>query len=237
MAIRTYDEVKQIVQDHNKATDFSNELIIAVAWKESGFDDSATNASSTTTGLMQMTKGAIADVNNNTPNGVHYDYSEMTDAAKNIECGTYYLQILLGRWGSGKDALSHFGTGTGYADNLLECETCLKTTPDKWSDCLHGIHPIVTPLSKDQNRHEAGLRGTEGEFAETLMAITQRLTGGESASGLTRPFPHGIGNIEITATLEPQKISFSLKNGRCRWRARVASHSKVHKGCFKLDCH
>jgi hypothetical protein len=204
MPIKTYAEVKQIVQDHNKATDFSNELIVAVAWKESGFDDSATNASSTATGLMQLTKGAVTDVNNNTPDGVHYEHSEMTDAAKNIECGTYYLQILRGRWGSAKDALNHFGTGAGYADNLLKCETCLKTTPDKWSDCLHGIHPIVTAWSKE------GFGGTEGEFAKTLMAITQKLTGGEGFGGPTT-FPHGIGNIEITATLEPQKISFSLK--------------------------
>jgi hypothetical protein len=55
-----------------------------------------------------------------------------------------------------------------------------------------------------------GLAGTEGEFAKSLLAIAQKLTGGEGASART-PFPHGIGSIELTATVEPQKIQFSLK--------------------------
>jgi hypothetical protein len=65
-------------------------------------------------------------------------------------------------------------------------------------------------MSKDQNHDEVGLGGTEGEFAKNLLAIAHKLTGGEGTSART-PFPHGIGSIEVTATVEPQKIQFSLK--------------------------
>lgn len=65
-------------------------------------------------------------------------------------------------------------------------------------------------MSKDQSLDEVGLRGAEGEFAKTLLAIAQKLTSAGSTRGPT-PFPRGIGIIEIAATVEPQKISFSLK--------------------------
>lgn len=66
-------------------------------------------------------------------------------------------------------------------------------------------------MADPQKEHQpVGLMGTEGEFAKALLAFAQKLTGGEDASART-PFPHGIGSIEVTATIEPQKIQFSLR--------------------------
>jgi hypothetical protein len=65
-------------------------------------------------------------------------------------------------------------------------------------------------MSQDSNHDQAGLRGTESEFAKALLSIAQKLTGAGSTSA-PAPFPHGIGIIEINATVERQKITFSLK--------------------------
>lgn len=139
MARLSYDEVKKHVADNNKS-DESPELVIAVIWKESGFDPEVKNATSSATGLMQMTKGAVSDVNANTPKGVHFEHSDMSDAAKNIQAGTYYLKSLVKRWGSISEALQRYGTGAGYETNILAAETCLKASPEKPMDCLYAIH-------------------------------------------------------------------------------------------------
>jgi hypothetical protein len=56
----------------------------------------------------------------------------------------------------------------------------------------------------------SGLAGAEAEFSKALLATMQKLTAVQSA-GSPGAFPHGIGTIEIAATIEPLKISFSLK--------------------------
>lgn len=140
MARMTYDEVTALVAANNKSTSFSNQLVVAICWKESSFDPSAHSSGSTATGLMQMTTGAVTDVNSNTPRGVHFEHSEMTQGAKCIQCATYYLEILKGRFATVKSALEHYGTGAGYADNLLICETCLQSNPAGHDACLAAIH-------------------------------------------------------------------------------------------------
>lgn len=65
-------------------------------------------------------------------------------------------------------------------------------------------------MSPEKNNDDVGLRAAEGEFANALMAIAQKLTGAGSTNAPAQ-FPHGIGTIEINATVEPQKITFSLK--------------------------
>lgn len=65
-------------------------------------------------------------------------------------------------------------------------------------------------MSQDSNYDQVGLRGTESDFAKALLSIAQTLTGAGMA-GVQAPFPHGIGTIEINASVEPQKITFSLK--------------------------
>lgn len=162
-----FEAIKKFVSDNNKSTLVSNQLVVCLIWKESSFDDAVKNSGTTALGFMQITKGAVDDVNKNTPKGVHFEYNEMTDPEKNIACGTYYLDIRIKRSG-GKIAkgIDRFGTGSGYAENILSCEKCMKqvantpsspnnTADDGGSDetttdgssgspgeqsCLHKIH-------------------------------------------------------------------------------------------------
>jgi soluble lytic murein transglycosylase-like protein len=137
----SFDQVKQHVETNNKSTKVSNELVICLIWRESSFNPSAQSAGSTATGLMQITKGAVEEVNNNTSKGVHFEHNEMTDPAKNIQCGTYYLDLRIKK---AKDdtarGVDGFGTGRGYSKNILECEKCLKSEPKNKNDCLFKIH-------------------------------------------------------------------------------------------------
>src|SRR5207249_635405 len=98
MAVLSYADVRKLVDGNNKST-LSTDLLVCLIWKESGFDPQDRNRRSSATGLMQMTNGAVQDVNRNTPKGVHFEHSEMTDPAKNIQCGTYYLQMRIDRAG------------------------------------------------------------------------------------------------------------------------------------------
>ena len=141
MAKLTYTEVKALVDANNKCADVSSELLVCLIWKESGFNPAAKNPGSTATGLMQMTVAAVQDVNHNTPVGVHFEHSDMTDPAKNVQCGTYYVCLRIKRAGGDvKKGLEGFGTGPGYADNILVCETCLQGGPGDPQSCLDPIH-------------------------------------------------------------------------------------------------
>lgn len=146
MAKRTFEEVVSLVASNNKSVNVSNELLTCLIWKESGFDDAVKNASSSAIGFMQVTRDSITDVNANTPKGVHFDYKDMTDAAKNIQCGSYYLDIRIKRaGGDAKKGIERYGTGSGYADNIIACETCLKgagvgKVADQLRPCLFAIH-------------------------------------------------------------------------------------------------
>lgn len=146
MAKLAFDEVKKLAQDNNRSSKVSDRLLLCLIWKESGFNDAVKNSTSSATGLMQVTRAAVTDVNANTPKGVHYIHSEMSDSAKNVQCGSYYLDIRIKRAGGDiKKGIERYGTGSGYADNLLACEACLKDlwdgkTPDQQTPCLFAIH-------------------------------------------------------------------------------------------------
>ncbi len=99
MAKLDFETVKQLVMDNNRSEKVSDRLLLCLIWKESGFDDASRNSTSSATGLMQVTKGAVADVNANTPQGIHFDHSDMTDGARNIQCGSCYLDVRIKRAG------------------------------------------------------------------------------------------------------------------------------------------
>lgn len=141
MGRSSYAEIKKLVEEHNKSAKVSNEFVICLIWKESGFEDSAKNARSSATGLMQLTRAAVKDVNDKgAPAGVSYSHEEMADAAKNIECGTYYLDLRI-KWAKDmKKGIEGFGTGRGYADSILKCEECLKEGGEHVQACLDKIH-------------------------------------------------------------------------------------------------
>ena len=86
MSILTYENVKQLVKDNNKSS-LSDEFVICLIWKESNFNESKKNTASSAIGLMQLTNGVMIEVNR--AYNTSFTYEEMTDAAKNIQCGTY----------------------------------------------------------------------------------------------------------------------------------------------------
>ncbi len=136
----TADQVTSLITSNNKST-VSKEALLCLIWKESGFNPEAKSSKSSATGLMAMTKGAVAQVNDSTPKGVHFEHSDMTNASKNIECGTYYIQIRID-WADGdlKKGMEGFGTGSGYADNILKCGDCITADPTATDSCLKVIH-------------------------------------------------------------------------------------------------
>ena len=133
----TYEEIKALVASNNKSTLFSDQFVICLIWKETNFDPSLKNAKSSATGLMQLTKGAVAMVNSCTPAGVHFEHADMLDAAKNIQCGTYYLDIAKTKL-AGVD--KSYGTGAGYSKSIVACEACLVADESHPMTALHKIH-------------------------------------------------------------------------------------------------
>lgn len=85
---------------------------------------------------MQLTKAAVTMTNKNSPKGVHFEHSEMTDPVKNIQCGTRYLDIAKKKL-AGID--KSYGTGPGYSKSIFACEKCLNDDTHSMV-CLHKIH-------------------------------------------------------------------------------------------------
>ncbi len=132
----TFDEIEKLVKENNRSKAFSDEFVICLIWKETNFDPLATN-SITVTGLMQISKGAVEMVNKCSPNGIHFEHTEMNDPAKNIQCGTMYLDIAKNKLG-GVDV--SFGTGKGCSKSIKVCEECLKKDANHPMVALHKIH-------------------------------------------------------------------------------------------------
>jgi hypothetical protein len=133
----TYEEIQALVASNNKSTLFSDQFVTCLIWKETNFDPSLKNAQSSATGLMQLTKGAVAMVNSCTPKGVHFEHADMLDAATNIQCGTYYLDIAKTKL-AGVD--KSYGTGAGYSKSIEACEACLIGDAAHPMVALHKIH-------------------------------------------------------------------------------------------------
>lgn len=141
MSALTYDEIKTLVVANNQAPAnyISDRLFVCLIWKESTFDPDLKNPRSTATGLMQLTKGAVAEVNR--VNKTSFDHNQMTDSALNIQCGTAYLAILKKRKNDNlTNALDAFGTGSGYSKSIIACSLCMKQDDTHPMVCLHKIH-------------------------------------------------------------------------------------------------
>lgn len=61
----------------------------------------------------------------------------MTDGMKNIQCGTYYLDIAQNKL-AGID--TSYGTGIGYSKSIFACEGCMQKDRNHYMVCLHKIH-------------------------------------------------------------------------------------------------
>jgi soluble lytic murein transglycosylase-like protein len=134
----TYSETRSLVAEHNRSGQ-DDEVVIAVAWKESSFDPNAKAKTSSATGLMMMTKAAAKDVG--------ADHSKMKDPIANMRAGTEYLKLRI-RWVGGdlSKGLDGYGTGPGYSENILEAARMLKEirsdpTADPLKILKEQIHP------------------------------------------------------------------------------------------------
>jgi RHS repeat-associated protein len=119
-------QVQVLIKENNKSNQSDN-LILAQAYKESRFNQTIKAKTSSAIGLMQVTKGAVAEVNR--VNGTSYKYGDMTDGAKNIQVGSSYDQIRIDRAGSVLGGLNGYGTGTGYGNPILRAEADLNAHP------------------------------------------------------------------------------------------------------------
>jgi hypothetical protein len=137
----TFEQVKSLVEANN-ASNQPTERIVCLIWKESDFKPTErTRPPNTATGLMQVNKPTVQDFNRSQPKGVHCDFSKMTDPAQNIRCGSLILQAKIDQAkGDNTKGLNNYGTGSGYADNILECESCLKAKQETEQACLEKIH-------------------------------------------------------------------------------------------------
>jgi hypothetical protein len=147
MSTLTLDEVTAIAATSNTSILLSVQTLTCIIWKESGFVADARNSRSSATGLLQMTKDAVTDVNNNSPKGVHFRHADMATPALNIQCGSRYLDLRIRAAGGDiRRGIESFGTGSGYASNIIACANCLTKlkdgkTEDQRRPCLFAIHP------------------------------------------------------------------------------------------------
>ncbi|OGH08156.1 MAG: hypothetical protein A2W22_06240 [Candidatus Levybacteria bacterium RBG_16_35_11] len=140
----SYEEVSGLVMANNLSGQ-SDAMIVCICWKESSFDPMAQVG--THRGLMQIYRDALSDVNRIYK--LNIDYSSLYGAATNIKVGSLYLGLRI-QWAGGNvtNGLNGYGTGVGYATNILECEKCIKDNPSecqacpsKCEKCLNLIHP------------------------------------------------------------------------------------------------
>lgn len=136
----TLEEAKKLVEENNRSKKLSNELVLCLMWKESNFCPETKNKKSSATGLVQMTKGAVEDVNKAAPKAEQFKHSDMTDGATNVRAGTRYMDLRI-KWAGGdvSKGLNGYGTGAGYSDNITKCEACIQGG-SATQGCLNKIH-------------------------------------------------------------------------------------------------
>ncbi|HEY0199894.1 MAG TPA: transglycosylase SLT domain-containing protein [Rhodanobacter sp.] len=129
----SYSDIRGLVSKNNNSGQ-DDSIIIAVAWKESGFDPNAKAATSSASGLLQMTRGATKQVGG--------DFSKIMDPAYNISVGSQYIGLRI-QWAHGGLAkgLDGFGTGAGYSTNIISAAKALKENPENGAKSLKSIHP------------------------------------------------------------------------------------------------
>jgi len=136
----SYEQIKSLVVANNFSGN-SNELITCVIWKESSFNPGVTGTPfrnrrgvpQVARGLMQVTQDAAKDAG--------FDYNRLFDPAYNIQAGSTYLKLRI-EWEGGNTVrgLNGYGTGPGYANNILKCVRCLKDKGCAPQECLNIIH-------------------------------------------------------------------------------------------------
>lgn len=122
----TFDQIKALVKANNKSG-LSDDLIIAMAWKESSFIPGSKNSNSTAAGLLQMEVGAIRELRRI---GQWSGGFDVFDPAENIAAGSLYLtrEIHLAG-GNLVQGLDKYGGRRGYATDILRTTQDLQKNP------------------------------------------------------------------------------------------------------------
>ncbi|UAJ09263.1 lytic transglycosylase domain-containing protein [Polymorphobacter megasporae] len=121
----SYDEIAALVSANNVSGQ-PDTLIIAVIYKESRFDplEKSKVAGSSATGLMQITRTAVTEVDR--VDKTKSDFTAMTSGAANIKLATRYLKLRIDRAGGDvAKGLDGYGTGPGYATSIVAANSRL----------------------------------------------------------------------------------------------------------------
>ena len=110
LPLRHEDIIRQQAREKNVPAD----LIAAVIYKESKFEDQTSSAGAR--GLMQITP-ATADTIENLSGGQTFVYDDLANPDLNIRYGTFYLHYLIEKYNNNLVAvLSAYNAGEGNAD-------------------------------------------------------------------------------------------------------------------------
>ena len=135
----SYSTMQTLVGANNNSGQ-PDDLIIAMAYKESGFDPFAQNSSSSAAGLLGLTDLAIKDLNR-----VYEGFSNVDkyDPGQNIDAATQYIALRV-QYASGNvfKAISGYGTGSSYAVNVLQAAAALELNPP---DPMQTLRQIIGP--------------------------------------------------------------------------------------------
>lgn len=123
----------------NNRSSADGRVVTALIYKESRFYPLARNTdpNSSATGLMQMTRTALSEVNR--VRRTQYQHGSMTIASSNIEAGTTYLSICLERRPTLAAALDYYGTGPGYSGPIIRAADRLASASDPMAVLVESI--------------------------------------------------------------------------------------------------
>ena len=135
-----YENLARLVAANNKSGE-DDLLVLALCYKESGFDPDVVtkDPSSTAAGLMGVTRTAIREVNR--VDGTALSYDQVRTAASNLEMGTRYLRIMIKRFGGRSAGLDRYGTGPGYSRSIAAAAAALAGAADPMGVLVREIGP------------------------------------------------------------------------------------------------
>ena len=156
------EEVTQVLRAAAKETKVPFTLLQAIAKIESSYGvDPNTNDRTSANGLMQMTKGALAQVNKEY--GTDYTEEDMDDPQLSALAGAQYMAIFMRRYHRNTNAaIAAYYVGPKHVNNVLE------------------EYGEVTPETLQQAGHDAA--ATYLETAQKHMGIPGKKTGGKGCA-------------------------------------------------------
>jgi len=155
LTLARLQEMRALVKANNRSNQ-SDEMVICQIYMESKFDKNAGGSGSSAKGLMQVLKGAVAQLFQNHYEKEHgkikrghedilklvhkqgeafHNSSQMFDEATNIQYGTEYLQDRIDKYGLSKGYAMYRGVTKGpsagiYFAKISACAVKLKTNPN-----------------------------------------------------------------------------------------------------------